>query len=67
MVVILYILTGLALLAVVFTLIMGAKNMGSTKEGAKARSNKWMWRRVLAQAAAIILLALTVWVKSKSG
>ena len=67
MLIILYILTGLALLFVVFTLIMGAANMGSRKDGAKEKSNKWMWRRVLAQAVAIGLLALTVFVKTRGG
>lgn len=64
---ILWVLTGLAFLYVLFTLIMGAKSMGNKADGTKAISNKWMQRRVIGQAAAIGLLFLTVYVKRKNG
>lgn len=61
----LWILTGIAVAYVVFTLIMGAKAMGAAKKGgARAASNKWMQRRVLGQFVAIALLFLTLYVKN---
>lgn len=63
-------LSGLTIAAfgfVVFTLIMGAKSMGSKSEGGHKQSNKWMQRRVLGQFAAIGLLFLTFYVKKSAG
>lgn len=64
--IILWILTALAFLFVLFTLIMGAKNMGGKTDAARAQSNIWMRRRVVGQAAAVGLLLLTVYIQSKS-
>ncbi|RKQ69603.1 hypoxia induced protein [Litorimonas taeanensis] len=58
-------LTILAFLFVLFTLIMGAKNMGGKTEGAREQSNIWMRRRVLGQVIAVGLLMLTVYVKTR--
>lgn len=65
----LWILTGLAVGYVVFTLIMGAKAMGASRGTAKTdstrtASNKWMQRRVFGQFVAIALLFLTLYVKN---
>jgi len=64
---VLYILLGLSLLAVVFTLLMGGKSMLANKDGDRGQSNTWMWRRIWAQATALILLFLTYWVKKNGG
>jgi len=61
----LYILTALAGLFVVFTLIAGGIAMGKKDQDSQIKSNKWMQRRVLGQAAAVGLLILTLLVKSK--
>jgi hypothetical protein len=58
-------LTVLAFIFVLFTLIMGAKNMGGKDAGARERSNIWMRRRVLGQVVAIGLLMLTLYIKTK--
>jgi len=65
MIIFFYILTGLALVCVVFTLLMGGIAMSNKSEESRKISNKWMWRRIYAQAAAIILLAVTVYLRSK--
>lgn len=65
MLTILYILTGLAFLCVVITLVMGGVAMANKSEGNRKKSNKWMWRRIYAQGAAIGLLALTVYMRGK--
>ncbi len=65
--IVLYILLALSLVAVVVTLLMGGRAMVSNKEADRSNSNKWMWRRVWAQASAIILLLIIVWVRSRSG
>jgi len=64
---ILYVLTIIAMLAVVATLIMGAASMGGNKDGSRLKSNKWMARRVYAQIIAIALIFLTVYVRKNSG
>ena len=61
--IILYSLTALAALFVVYTLIAGAASMGKKDQASRERSNLWMQRRVIGQASAIILLILSVWVK----
>ena len=63
---ILWILTALAFLFVLLSLVMGAKHMGGKNEGARELSNTWMRRRVVGQAAAVGLLLLTVYMQSKS-
>ena len=65
MITILYILTGLAFACVVLTLVMGTVTMSKKSEESRKNSNKWMWRRIYAQVSAIILLALTVYMRSK--
>jgi len=62
---ILYAVTILAFGFVLFTLVMGAKNMGGKTDEARARSNLWMRRRVLGQACAVGLLMLTLYIKTK--
>ena len=64
--IILWVLTAAAFLFVLFTLIMGAKNMGGKTDDARAQSNIWMRRRVVGQAAAVGLLLLTVYIQTKS-
>ncbi len=64
---IIYVLLGLSLAAVLFTLVMGGRAMTSKDEAAKAASNKWMWRRVWAQGIALALLALMVVVRRNGG
>jgi len=65
MIMILYILTALAFFFVIFTLIMGGRAMTNKTDGSRTKSNKWMQRRVLGQAAAVGLLILTVYVQTK--
>ncbi len=65
MLTLLYIVTIAAFFFVIFTLIMGAKSMANKSEDARAISNKWMQRRVMGQAAAVGLLLLTIYVKTK--
>ena len=67
MLTLLYILLGLSLAAVVFTLIMGGRAMTKREDGSRENSNKWMWRRVWAQGLALLLLVLTVFVKRNGG
>lgn len=65
MLIILYILTGLAFACVVLTLVMGTVAMSQKSEESRKKSNDWMWRRIYAQVSAIALLALTVYMRSK--
>ena len=65
MIIVLYILTGLAFAFVVLTLIMGTVAMSKKDEANRKKSNLWMWRRIYAQVAAILLLVLTVYMRSK--
>ena len=65
MITILYILTGFAFACVVLTLVMGTVAMSKKSEENRKKSNTWMWRRIYAQVAAIVLLALTVYMRSK--
>ena len=67
MLILLYILTALAGLFVLFTLIAGAGAMGKKDQESRVKSNKWMQRRVIGQAVAIGLLFLTVYVKQQNG
>ena len=62
---ILWTLTALAFLFVLLSLIMGAKHMGGKTEAARELSNIWMRRRVVGQAAAVLLLLLTVYIQAK--
>ncbi len=65
MIYILYAATALAFGFVLFTLVMGAKNMGGKTDEARARSNLWMRRRVVGQACAVCLLMFTLYIKTK--
>lgn len=65
MLTLLYVLTALAFVCVVITLIMGTVAMSKKTEENRKKSNDWMWRRIYAQVAAIGLLALTVYMRSK--
>ena len=59
----LYVLTALAVLFVIFTLVAGAVSMGKKDQASREMSNKWMQRRVLGQAVAVGLLILTLFAK----
>ena len=63
--IILWILTAAAFGFVLLSLVMGAKNMGGKTDAARARSNIWMRRRVMGQAAAVGMLLLTVYIQTK--
>jgi len=63
----LYILLGLAMFAVVVTLIMGGKAMAGRNAEDRSASNSWMWKRVWAQASAIGILLLILLVKRNGG
>ena len=65
MIIILYILTGLAFACVVLTLVMGTVAMSKKSEENRKKSNKWMWRRIYAQVSAILLLGITMYMRSK--
>ncbi|MEP4051192.1 MAG: HIG1 domain-containing protein [Litorimonas sp.] len=65
MLIILYILTGLGFACVVLTLVMGGVAMSKKSEESRKKSNDWMWRRIYAQVATVLLLILTVYMKSK--
>ena len=67
MLIVIYILTGLAFAYVVFTLIAGGVAMQSREDDSRERSNKWMQRRVFAQAFAIIMLVILVYARRKAG
>jgi len=64
--IILWILTAAAFGFVLLSLIMGAKNMGGKTDEARDKSNIWMRRRVMGQAAAVGMLLLTVYFQTKS-
>ena len=64
---VLYVLTGLAFAFVVVTLIFGTAAMSKKTQENRKKSNDWMWRRIYAQVATVLLLIVTVYVKSKSG
>lgn len=65
MLTLLSVLTALAFVCVVIALIMGTVAMSKKTEENRKKSNDWMWRRIYAQVAAIGLLALTVYMRSK--
>jgi len=64
---VLYVLTALAGLFVLATLILGSASMGNKDQESRVKSNKWMQRRVMGQAVAVVLLILTLIVKGKGG
>ncbi|MEP6343976.1 MAG: HIG1 domain-containing protein [Maricaulaceae bacterium] len=65
MIYILYVVTVLAFVGVVVSLVAGGMAMQSKAEGARERSNKWMQRRVQFQIVAVLLLLLVVYVRSR--
>ncbi|PHR91528.1 MAG: hypothetical protein COA69_10020 [Robiginitomaculum sp.] len=64
---VLNILMGLALLTVFGTLVMGVLHIGKTDTASQLKSNKLMRLRVVAQAVAVGILALSMYLKSKTG
>ncbi len=52
------------MLYVVVTLVSGGFSMTRTGEGAREKSNDWMWKRVGAQAVALLLLYLAFRVRN---
>lgn len=54
-----------SVLVVLFTLVMGMIQLASNSEEARMKSNTWMWRRIYAQGAAIVIMLIAVWLKSK--
>ena len=64
---VLNILMGLALLTVLGTLVMGMINLTKTDEASQLKSNKLMRIRVGAQAVAIVILLVAVYLKKQSG
>ena len=62
---ILLIAAAIMMLYTVITLVTGGVSMARTGEGARERSNSWMWKRVGAQAVALLLLYLAF--KSRGG
>ncbi len=64
---ILYILLAISMAAVVFTLVMGGKSMVTHNDGDRSTSNKWMWRRIWAQAVAVMFLLLILLVRKNGG
>ena len=52
------------MLYVVITLVSGGFSMTRTGEGAREKSNDWMWKRVGAQAIALLLLYLAFRVRN---
>lgn len=63
----LYAVTFMAMLWVVTTLVIGATTMGKGGDEARKNSNKWMTRRVYAQAVAIFLIFVTVYYRRQYG
>ena len=61
------IIIALALLTVLGTLVMGMLNMRKTGEEARLQSNKLMRYRVFAQAVAVGVLFLMLYLRSKGG
>jgi len=67
MIIFAYIITALAFIAVLFTLVMGAISMGGKSEDARQKSNLWMRRRVWSQLAALFALAFLFYIKRTTG
>lgn len=67
LVTVLTILTALAFIGVIGTLVMGAISMKGKDIKDRESSNLWMRRRITAQVFAIGLLMLTVYVRNQNG
>ena len=55
-----------ALALVAFTLIMGMAQMAKGTAESTRKSNVWMWRRVYAQGAAIVIFIIAAYLKNKT-
>ena len=62
----LFIVLAVVMLAVVVILGMGVAQFGKGTQEAAKRSNKFMQYRIAAQALAVVLLLLFVWIRSGS-
>lgn len=62
-----FILTVIAFIAVVATLIMGALSLKGNQLSDRENSNLWMRRRVTAQVVAVALLFITMYIKKQNG
>ena len=58
-----FVLGGIAILYVVYTLLSGASNMAKTGASAREKSNDWMWKRVGGQAVALAFLLIGFWLR----
>lgn len=67
LVTVLSIVTALAFVGVIATLVMGAMSMKGKDITDRENSNLWMRRRITAQVFAIGMLVLTVYVRNQSG
>lgn len=63
----LFIIAALACLGVLFILILGIGTFGKGGEGSAKRSNKLMRYRIYAQAGAVALILLFVWMRRTGG
>lgn len=54
-----------AVITVLFTLVMGMVQMAKNSPEARLKSNTWMWRRIYAQGAAVVILLIAATAKSK--
>jgi hypothetical protein len=51
------------MLYVVYTLVIGASSMARTGDGARLKSNDWMWKRVGGQVMALGFLLIGFWLR----
>lgn len=63
----LFILMAVVMLAVVVILGMGVSQFGKGTQEAAKRSNKFMKLRIIAQAVAVVLILLFIWVRGGNG
>lgn len=56
-----------ALFTVLLTLVFGMINLRAEGEAARIRSNKLMRLRVVAQAVAVLVLFISIYLKNKAG
>jgi hypothetical protein len=59
----LFIIAAIACLGVLVILVLGIGTFGKGGEGAAKRSNKLMRYRIYAQALAVVLIVLFVWLR----
>jgi hypothetical protein len=58
-----FILAAVSMLYVVYTLVIGASSMARTGDGARLKSNDWMWKRVGGQVMALGFLLIGFWLR----